>query len=231
MSRPTDPRPAPAGCTLNQSRPRARSPSSRGPQERCASVLAGTERGSTVSVPHPAQQQERRVRAGRPERARGLGGGRVPSNTTAPGSMAGADRQDAAHQCDQRLTVVKVSAGDAHRERQPVVVTDDVNLRSELAAIGRIRSSQRPPSTSRILTKSIAQRAQSSSPYTPSRSRTPRCSLAHTRAVDRSVKRRCTVRQEAPKTGGNCRQVRPEFATKMIAARGARSSHRRRPPP
>jgi hypothetical protein len=46
-----------------------------------------------------------------------------------------------------------------------------------------------------------------------------------------SVKRRCTVCQAAPKTGGNCRQAHPVAATYTIAARIARSSTRRRPPP
>lgn len=108
----------------------------------------------------------------------------------APGSIAGADRPDTAHQRDQRLAVVKVGAGNAHRDRQPVAVTDNVDLRPELAAISRIRSGQGPPLTARTLTESIAQRDQSSSPFAPSRSRTTRCSLAHTRAVDQSVKRR-----------------------------------------
>lgn len=45
-----------------------------------------------------------------------------------------------------------------------------------------------------------------------------RCRLAHTRFIDQYVKRRWTVCQEAPKTGGSCRQVHPDVATKMIAA-------------
>lgn len=41
----------------------------------------------------------------------------------------------------------------------------------------------------------------------PSRSSTTQCSLAHTRALDQQVKRRCTCCQEAPKASGSCRQV------------------------
>ena len=58
-----------------------------------------------------------------------------------------------------------------------------------------------------------------------------RYSLAHTRAVLHSAKRRCTVCQEAPKIGGNYRQAQPVVATYTIAARTKRSSTRRRPPP
>lgn len=72
----------------------------------------------------------------------------------------------------------------------------------------------------RTLAESIAQRDQSSSPFLPSWSRTTRCSFAQTLAVDQSVKRRWTVCQEAPKTGGTCRQVQPDVATKMIAPVG-----------
>lgn len=132
----------------------------------------------------------------------------------APGPLAGADRRDAAHQRYQGPAVVEVGVGDAHRDRRPVAVAYDVNFRPELAAVGRIRSSQGPPLTARTLAESIAQRDLSSSPLPPSRSSTTRCSLAHIRVVDHSVKRRWTVRQEAPKTGGSYRQARPEGATK-----------------
>lgn len=37
--------------------------------------------------------------------------------------------------------------------------------------------------------------------------------------------------QAGPNTGGNCRQVQPDVATKMIAAKHSRSPARRRPPP
>lgn len=43
--------------------------------------------------------------------------------------------------------------------------------------------------------------------------------------------RRYTVCQLGPNTGGNCRQVQPEVATKIIAAKASRSPARRRPPP
>ncbi len=82
-----------------------------------------------------------------------------------------------------------------------------------------------------MFTESIAQRDQSRSPREPSSSRISRCSFAQTRAADHSVKRRCAVGPDGPKTGGNCRQVQPVVATKMIAASTSRSPYRRRPPP
>lgn len=148
-----------------------------------------------------------------------------------PGTTAGPDRWDAAHKRLQAQAVVHVRPGDAEGQRQSVPVVDQMDLRSQLAAVGRIRSRQRPPFAARTLAESIAHRDQSSSPLSPSRSSTTRCSLAHTRAADQAVKRRWTVCQAGPKTGGSCRQVQPEAATKTIAARASRSPPRRRPPP
>jgi hypothetical protein len=81
-----------------------------------------------------------------------------------------------------------------------------------------------------MFTGSIAHRDQSRSPREPSSSRISRCSFAQTRAALHSVKRRCAVGPDGPKTGGNCRQVQPEVATKMIAASTSRSPYRRPPP-
>ena len=69
---------------------------------------------------------------------------------------------------------------------------------------GPVRSPLWPPAA---LTESIAHRDQSSSPREPSASSGIRYSLAHTRAALHSANRRCTVCQDAPKIGGNCRQV------------------------
>lgn len=82
-----------------------------------------------------------------------------------------------------------------------------------------------------MFTESIAQRDQSKPPREPSSSRTTRCNLAQTRVALHSVKRRCTVGPDGPKTGGSCRQVQPVVATKMIAASTSRSPYLRRPPP
>ncbi|MDQ1017561.1 hypothetical protein QFZ43_004110 [Streptomyces afghaniensis] len=54
---------------------------------------------------------------------------------------------------------------------------------------------------------------------------------AQTRSTVHRAKRRWTVGQAGPNTGGNCRQVHPETATKMIAVRHSRSPARRLPPP
>lgn len=70
-----------------------------------------------------------------------------------------------------------------------------------------------PPFIARTLTEPIAHRDQSSSPRAPSSSSRIRYSLAHTRARLYSAKRRCAVCQDAPKTGGSCRQAQPVVAT------------------
>ncbi len=44
-------------------------------------------------------------------------------------------------------------------------------------------------------------------------------------------KRRYTVGQAGPNTGGNCRQEQPDVATNTIAVRHSRSPARRRSPP
>ena len=67
---------------------------------------------------------------------------------------------------------------------------DQVDLRAELAPVHRIRTCQVPLFKARMFTESMAQRDQSSSPRDPSSSSTRRWSLAHTRALDHSEKRR-----------------------------------------
>ncbi|GAA0979371.1 hypothetical protein GCM10009551_019170 [Nocardiopsis tropica] len=55
--------------------------------------------------------------------------------------------------------------------------------------------------------------------------------MAQTLARVHSVKRRCAVGPEGPKTGGSWAQVQPLVATKMIAASTWRSPCLRLPPP
>ncbi len=146
-------------------------------------------------------------------------------------AAAGPDRRNAAYQRLKRLAVVEVRAGDPDRDRQTGPLSDRMDLRAFLAPVHRIRTCQLPPFRARMFTESIAQRDQSSAPREPSSSRMMRCSLAQTRAVLHSVKRRCAVGPDGPKAGGNCRQVQPVVATKMITANTSRSPYRRRPPP
>lgn len=124
-----------------------------------------------------------------------------------------------------------VRAGDTQRQRQSVPVNNQVDFRSCFAAVGRIRSRQWPPFAARRLTESIAHRDHSSSPRAPSSSRATRWSLAQTRSRLHWAKRRSTVCQHGPNTGGNCLHVQPDVATNTIVARASRSPARRRPPP
>lgn len=110
--------------------------------------------------------------------------------TPAARSAAGADGRDPAHEWFQSEAVVHVGAGDAQGQGQPVAVRDQVDFRSALASIGRIRSGQWPPFAALTLTESIAHRDQSNAPRAPSSSRMTRCSLAHTRSRLHWAKRR-----------------------------------------
>lgn len=149
----------------------------------------------------------------------------------APWTAAGADGRDAADQRNESLAVMEVGSRDADRQGQALAIDDEVDFRSLLTAVGRIRSRQLPPLRARTLTESIAHRDQSSPPRTSSSSRTRRWSLAHTRASVHSVNRRKAVIPDRPKPGGSWFHVQPEVATKMIAASTSRSPRRRCPPP
>jgi hypothetical protein len=102
----------------------------------------------------------------------------------------GADGRDATHQRYQCLAVMDVGRGDPQRERQSVAVDDEVDFRSVLAPVGRLRSRQWPIFAARTVTESIAHLDQSSSPSAPNSSRMTRWSLAQTRALLHRAKRR-----------------------------------------
>lgn len=65
---------------------------------------------------------------------------RLPAARTSTGE----DRGDPSHKRFQTLAVMQVAAGDAQRERQSVPIGEQVDFRSGLATVGRIRSGQRP---------------------------------------------------------------------------------------
>lgn len=104
---------------------------------------------------------------------------------------------------------------------------DSLNVggRAECSSAREAAAGQRPPFAARRLTESIAHRDQSSSPRAPSSSRTTRWSRAQTRCWLHWAKRRYTLCQQGPKTGGSCRQVQPDTATNTIAAK---ASHKKR---
>lgn len=101
-----------------------------------------------------------------------------------------ADGRYALHEGLQGEAVMSVRRGNGDGDRQARPVDNQVDFRSVLAAVGRIRSRQLPPLRALTLTESMAQRDQSSSPRAPSSSRMTRCSRAHTRALDHWAKRR-----------------------------------------
>ena len=125
------------------------------------------------------------------------------AGSPAPGAAAGPDRRDSLDERDQGLAVVEVGPGDRNRKGQTGTFGEQMDLRTVLAPIYRIRTCQIPFFRARMFTESTAQRDQSSLPRAPSSSRTRRYSLAHTRAAVHSVKRRCAVGPDGPKHGGS----------------------------
>lgn len=55
--------------------------------------------------------------------------------------------------------------------------------------------------------------------------------MRHSATTSAVVMAVTAVGPDGPTIGGNCRQVQPEAATKMIAGGTSRSPYRRRPPP
>jgi hypothetical protein len=87
-------------------------------------------------------------------------------------ATSGTDGRYAADQWDEGLAVMEVGGRDTDRQGQDVSVDDEVDFRSALATVDRIRSRQRPLLRTRTLTESIAHRDQSSFPREPSSSKT-----------------------------------------------------------
>lgn len=147
------------------------------------------------------------------------------------GAAVGTDGRDAAHERLKVLAVMHVGAGDPQGERQPIPVGDQVDLRSRVAAIGRIRSRQRPPFCSpqadgadcatRPIQVSASTEFIEDDAVAPGPDAGP-APLGQS-PVDR-LPARADHRWEL-------RHVQPEVATKMIAARASRSPARRRPSP
>jgi hypothetical protein len=74
----------------------------------------------------------------------------------------GADGRDAPDQRDEDLAVVEAGGRDGNRQGQALAVGEEVDFRSLLASVGRIRSRRLPPMRARTLTESIVHRDQSS---------------------------------------------------------------------
>jgi hypothetical protein len=100
-----------------------------------------------------------------------------------------------------------------------------------LAPIRRIRSDELAPLVDGILALSRAARLQSMRSASPSRSSSVWCSRSQTAASCQSRKRRQQVIPEPqPISGGNNSQGIPDFSTKTIPVKAARSPTRGRPP-
>lgn len=161
-------------------------------------------------------------------RVRGCAGGAMPSmawwtpsilvgvqlRRSSARTAARAGGWDAAHQRRQALAVVHVRARYAQGQRQPTPVGDQVDLRSQRAAIGRIRSRQRPPSAARTLTESRSCTATSSARLAL-RDRQASRGGAWARRAPGSTGRTSNNRLPArPGHRGSCRHVHPDVATK-----------------
>jgi hypothetical protein len=128
-------------------------------------------------------------------------------------------------------TVVTVGAGDERRERGAAPVRNKVALRARFAAICWVRAGRSAPFFAGMLALSRHARSQSIWSASPRRSSSARWSRVQTPSCCQSRSRRQHVMPAPqPSSGGNIAQGMPDFSTKMMPARQARSGIRGRPP-
>jgi len=114
----------------------------------------------------------------------------------APPARRRAHRRDVVDHRLQHGHVRDVDSGHRCGKRQPVPLTDELDLGPWLAAIDRICANVVPPRLARTLAESTLARDQSSRPCSPSRSRMPRWICSNTPALAHSARRRQAVAGE-----------------------------------
>ncbi len=143
-------------------------------------------------------------------------------------------RPDQRHGIDQRLedhAVVPVRAGQEGRQGNALAIGDQMPFRAWLAAIGGIRPDRLAPLFAGTLALSRLARSQSIRSASPSRSSSVWWSRSQTPAFCQSRRRRQQVTPEPhPISWGSISHGMPDFSTKMMPVRVARSGTRGRPP-
>jgi hypothetical protein len=141
------------------------------------------------------------------------------------------DRLDSIEHGLQMVALVGVCRRDVDGKRDAVAVDDQMLLRSEFSAIGRVRPGRLAPPFARTLDASKLARDQSILSDFPSSSSRTRCRRSHTPATCQSLRRRQQVMPlPHPISWGRYSQPIPVRSTNKIPVSAARSSTGGRPP-
>lgn len=141
------------------------------------------------------------------------------------------DRRDGVKEILQHHRVVPVSPGQDFGQRKTSALDHNMALRARFAAIRRVRADEIAPLLAGMLAESQQARLQSIWPASPSRSRSSWWSRSQTPASCQSRNlRQQVIPEPQPSSWGNISHGMPDFRTKMMPARQARSGTRGRPP-
>jgi hypothetical protein len=140
-------------------------------------------------------------------------------------------RWDGIEQVLEDDRVVAVGPGQECGKRDTGSVDHNMALRARFAAIRRIRSGELAPLVAGMLALSRLARLQSIWPASPRRFSSVWCSRSQTPVSCQSRSLRQQVMPEPqPSSWGSISQGMPDFSTKMIPVKAARSGTRGRPP-
>ena len=141
------------------------------------------------------------------------------------------DRRNGIDQVREDDGVMAVGAGEEAGERDAGPVAHNVALRARFAAIRRVGTDGVAPLLAGMLALSSDARLQSIWSASPRRSSRARWSRSHTPASCQSRRRRQHVTPlPQPSSWGSISHGMPDFRTKMMPVRAARSETRGRPP-
>lgn len=146
-------------------------------------------------------------------------------------SAAVADRRDRVDQGFEDAAVVAVGAGEFERKRDALGVGEKMAFGARTRTVGGIGAGKLAPFLAGTEAESMHARDQSSRSACARRSSSRRWSACHTPASCHSFSRRQHVMPEPqPISRGRYSQGMPDFRTKRMPVRAARSDTRGRPP-
>src|ERR1041384_8095695 len=139
---------------------------------------------------------------------------------------------DFANQFQRRLVVAPVRWRGMHQERCSGTVGNQVSFAAIFGSVSGIGTGMSPPKSARRRWASMTARDKSICPRAASSTSNASCSRSHTPAAVHSLKRRQTVVGDPHSSwsNGTSRHGQPDWRTKMIPARQARSGTGLRPP-
>jgi hypothetical protein len=181
--------------------------------------------GAEDSMPLRAMRALIRRRA----RPVGRSGSRSPCRRAASLVVCGPadrlpDRGDVVEHVLRDVLVVDVGGGDDCMQRQPVALSDRLDLQTAFAAVDRARPGQVPSLTARTCVASMLALDQSIRPATPSTSRVAWYSAAITPCCTHPLNRRCALADEIGNDSGSSFHAHP--VSSRTRSRRARPSPR-----